>query len=132
MESWLTDAAEKVEVARLFTCLLVLLLTTLLAAISAGFSVFIHFLMEDNPLGKWYGGILMRMPEWIAKPLGECVFCSGSWQFLAFSYLLFDINLWVCFLGLGVNHLAITLLMRWWMKAMATMNSTSTSQNTKA
>lgn len=118
------------EVAELFTFLMVLLLTTLLAVISACFSIFIHFLMEDNPLGRWYSGILMKLPQNIAKPLGECVFCSGGWQYLFFSYLIFDINLWVCFLGLGVNHIATTILIMKWKRWMHTLTFMQESQNT--
>jgi hypothetical protein len=108
-----------VEGARSWYCLVTVFQTLLIAIVSAALSVFIDYLLEEHPLGKYYAGILTRMPPNLAKPLGECIFCSGAWLYLATAFFVVKIPLLICFLGLGINHLAILVLLyksRYWTK----------------
>jgi hypothetical protein len=87
-----------------------LLLMTLVAISTASLSLFIDYLMEHHPLGQLYLQQIQRLPENIAKPLGECVYCSGAWQYLFLSYFVFNQEILICLIGLGINHVALTLL----------------------
>ena len=100
-----------VEGARSWNCLLTLCQILLVAIISAALSVFGDYLLDEHPVGKWYGGILTKMPSNLAKPLGECVFCSGFWVYLAISLFVIKTPLIICLIGSGANHLAILYLL---------------------
>jgi hypothetical protein len=95
-----------------------LLLLTLVALISATFSLFMDYFLEDHPLGQWYLSQIQRLPMNWAKPLGECPFCSGAWQFLAISWLMFDYPFYLCSIFLGVNHMLLLLFNKWQKKAL--------------
>lgn len=95
-----------------------LLLLTLVALISATFSLFMDYFLEDHPLGQWYLSQIQRLPMNWAKPLGECPFCSGAWQFLLISYVMFDYPFHLCSIFLGVNHMLLLLLNRWQKKLL--------------
>lgn len=103
--------AVRVEVAELSTFLLTIEILILTAAISAAFSVFFAYLLEHHPLGRRFAGILTTLPEWIAKPLGECVYCSGTWHYLFIGFFLIKIPFLLCCVGFGVNYLAIHLFL---------------------
>lgn len=89
-----------------------LLLLTLVALISATFSLFMDYFLEDHPLGQWYLSQIQKLPMNWAKPLGECPFCSGAWQFLLISWVMFDYPFYLCSIFLGVNHMLLLLLNR--------------------
>lgn len=95
-----------------------LLLLTLVALISATFSLFMDYFLEDHPLGQWYLSQIQRLPMNWAKPLGECPFCSGAWQFLLISWVIFDYPFYLCSIFLGVNHMLLLLLNRWQKKLL--------------
>ena len=95
-----------------------LLMLLLIAALSASFSLFLDYLLEDHPLGQWYLSQIQRLPMNWAKPLGECPFCSGAWQYLVISYLIFNYPFYLCLIFLGANHLCLLLLNRWQKKLL--------------
>jgi hypothetical protein len=95
-----------------------LLTLLLIALISATFSLFLDYLLEDHPLGQWYLSQIQKLPTHWAKPLGECPFCSGAWQFLVISCLIFDYPFYLCSIFLGANHLCLLLLNRWQKKLL--------------
>jgi hypothetical protein len=81
-----------------------------ISILSAMLSLFFDYLMDNMPPFQWYLSQLSQLPENIAKPLGECLFCSGAWQYLFISIFLFNQPLWLSIFGLGINHLALKLL----------------------
>ena len=88
-----------------------LLCQAMIAMMSAMLSYFFNFLMEDHPVGRWYLSQLQRLPEVMAKPLGECPYCSAPWQYLAINFLFIsDTDWFICFLGLGLNFATIRFL----------------------
>lgn len=97
------------EAVALLSCLSLLNLM-LIALISAAFSLFLDYLLEDHPLGQWYLFQIQKLPTLWAKPLGECPYCSGAWQFLVISCLIFNQPFYLCSIFLGVNHLFLLLL----------------------
>jgi hypothetical protein len=90
-----------------------LLKLLLISALSASFSLFLDYLLEDHPLGQWYLSQIQKLPTHWAKPLGECPFCSGAWQFLVISWLMFDYPFYLCSIFLGANHLLLLLFNKW-------------------
>jgi hypothetical protein len=92
--------------------LMTISLLILSGVLSSTFSIFIQFLLEDHPIGRWYVGMLNQLPTYIAKPLGECLFCSGSWQYLCISYFIFNISIVLCLIGLGVNYIVTLYLVQ--------------------
>jgi hypothetical protein len=88
-----------------------LLCQAMIAMMSAMLSYLFNFLMEDHPVGRWYLCQLQRLPEVMAKPLGECPYCSAPWQYLAINFLfIYDTDWFLCFLGLGLNFATIRFL----------------------
>jgi hypothetical protein len=90
----------------------------LIAFLSAGFSLFLDYFLEDHPLGQWYLLQIQKLPTFWAKPLGECPFCSGAWQFLVISCLIFNYPFYLCSIYLGANHLCLLLLNKWQKKLL--------------
>jgi hypothetical protein len=82
-----------------------LLSLMLMAFLMACLSWFLNHLLDDHPIGKSYLLWLQSLPENLAKPLGECVYCSGAWQFLFVTFFIFKYPLFLCLIGLGLNHL---------------------------
>jgi len=95
-----------------------LLMLLLIAALSASFSLFLDYLLGDHLIGQWYLYQIQRLPTYLAKPLGECPFCSGAWQFLAISWLYFDYPFLLCSIYLGANHMMLLLLNKWQKKLL--------------
>ena len=87
-----------------------LLFLTLIAILSAFLSLFIDHLLDDHPFGQSYLSQIQKLPVNIAKPLGECVYCSGAWQFLIISIFIFNQSVWLSIFGLGLNHVTLKLL----------------------
>jgi hypothetical protein len=81
-----------------------------IAILSAMLSLFLDYLMDNMPPFQWYLKQLQELPENIAKPLGECLFCSGAWQYLIISIFLFNQPIWLSIFGLGLNHMSLKLL----------------------
>ena len=82
----------------------------MIAILSAMLSYFLNYLMEDHPVGRWYLSQLQTLPVNLAKPLGECPYCSAGWQYLAISIIGFDSPFPICFLFLGLNFFVIRKL----------------------
>jgi hypothetical protein len=95
-----------------------LALLMLIALISATFSLFMDYFLEDHPLGQWYLSQIQKLPMNWAKPLGECPFCSGAWQFLLISWIMFDYPFYLCLVFLGINHILLLLLNKWQKKLL--------------
>jgi hypothetical protein len=95
-----------------------LLKLLLISALSASFSLFLDYFLEDHPLGQWYLSQIQKLPTLWAKPLGECPFCSGAWQFLVISCLIFNYPFYLCSIYLGANHLCLLLLNKWQKKLL--------------
>lgn len=93
-----------------YLMILTLICQAAVSVVSAMLSYFLNFLMEDHPVGRWYLSQLQRLPVNIAKPLGECPYCSAGWQYLAISFFIFDSSLTLCFLFLGLNFFVIRKL----------------------
>jgi hypothetical protein len=89
----------------------VLLSLILVSALSAMLSLFMDHFLEDHPVGKQYLSLIQRLPTEIAKPIGECVICSGAWQYLFMAYFVFEFPFYLCLIGLGANHLFIKLIL---------------------
>jgi hypothetical protein len=88
-----------------------LLCQAMIAMMSAMLSYLFNYLMEDHPVGQWYLCQLQRLPVNLAKPLGECPYCSAPWQYLAINFLFIsDTDWFLCFLGLGLNFATIRFL----------------------
>jgi len=98
------------EAAASFHSISSLMTLMLIALICAAFSLFLDYLLEDHPLGQWYLSQLQKLPTFWAKPLGECPYCSGAWQYLVISCLMFDYPFYLCSIYLGLNHLFLLLL----------------------
>jgi len=81
-----------------------------IAILSAMLSLFFDYLMDNMPPFQWYLKQLQELPVNIAKPLGECLFCSGAWQYLFISIFFFNQPLWLSIFGLGINHVSLKLL----------------------
>jgi hypothetical protein len=81
-----------------------------IAILSAMLSLFLDYLMDNMPPFQWYLKQLQELPVNIAKPLGECLFCSGAWQYLIISIFFFNQPLWLSIFGLGINHVSLKLL----------------------
>ena len=90
-----------------------LLFLLLLAILNAAFSCFLDYLLEDHPAGIWYLKQIQKLPIAWAKPLGECPYCSGAWQWLIVSFLIFDYPIYLCLIFLGANHFSLLLLHKW-------------------
>ncbi len=98
------------EAAVSFHSISSLMTLMLIALICAAFSLFLDYLLEDHPVGQWYLSQLQKLPTFWAKPLGECPYCSGAWQYLVISCLMFDYPFYLCSIFLGLNHLFLLLL----------------------
>lgn len=83
---------------------------TTVAFLMACFSWFLNHLMDEHPVGQWYMSKIQNLPEILARPLGECVYCSGAWQFLFASYFIFQFDFILCLIGLGISHLLIRVV----------------------
>ena len=81
-----------------------------IAILSAMLSLFLDYLLDNMPPFQWYLRQLEQLPVNIAKPLGECLFCSGAWQYLFLSIFLFNQPVWLSIFGLGINHVSLKLL----------------------
>ncbi len=84
-----------------------LCLMSIIAISSGFFSLFMDYLLDNHPLWRYYLKWIQTLPESIAKPLGECVICSGAWHYLFISYFYFDLSPVLCLIGLGVNFVVI-------------------------
>ena len=93
-----------------FPMILTLMCQAVIATMSAMLSYFFNFLMEDHPVGRWYLCRLQRLPVNLAKPLGECPYCSAGWQYMAISFFGFDSPFLLCFLFLGLNFWVVRKL----------------------
>lgn len=109
MMNSLLPVVASAEAVALSSCLSLLTLT-MIALISAAFSLFLDYLMDDHPVGQWYLFQIQKLPTLWAKPLGECPYCSGAWQFLVISCLIFNQPFYLCSIFLGANHLFLLLL----------------------
>ncbi len=83
------------------------------AMLTASFSLFLDYVLDHHPIGRWYLSQIQKLPENIAKPIGECVFCTGAWIFILSAFFIFNLPAWVCFLGVGANHLLLLFLTNW-------------------
>jgi hypothetical protein len=110
-------SAEAVALSQFHT-LPSLLTLMLIAAICAAFSLFLDYFLEDHPLGQWYLCQLQKLPTLWSKPLGECPFCSGAWQYLIISFFMFDYPIYLCLIFLGANHMSLLLLNKWQKKLL--------------
>ena len=81
----------------------------LLSLMTAALSSFIDYCLDHHPIGIWYLRWLKSLPENIAKPLGECIYCSGSWLHLGIVFLVSDYSLCDSLISLGANHLFLRL-----------------------
>lgn len=112
------EVSAEVAASLSFQTIQSLLKLLLISALSASFSLFLDYFLEDHPLGQWYLSQIQKLPTLWAKPLGECPFCSGAWQFLVISCLIFNYPFYLCLIYLGANHLCLLLLNRWQKKLL--------------
>jgi hypothetical protein len=112
------EASAEVAASLSYQTIQSLLKLLLISALSASFSLFLDYFLEDHPLGQWYLSQIQKLPTLWAKPLGECPFCSGAWQFLVISCLIFDYPFYLCLIYLGANHLCLLLLNKWQKKLL--------------
>ena len=52
---------------------------TLWAGINACLSLTFHHFCEEEMIFFKYQKLLKKLPAWIAKPLGRCIFCHNVW-----------------------------------------------------
>jgi hypothetical protein len=82
----------------------------MVAATSSLLSYFLNYLLDNHPLGQFYLSQIQKLPENIAKVAGECLLCSGAWQYLILAFFYFELPLPICLIGLGANHAFLRLL----------------------
>lgn len=116
--SQVVEASAEVVASSSYHTIASLLTLMLIAAISATFSLFMDYFLEDHPLGQWYLSQIQKLPTFWAKPLGECPFCSGAWQFLLIGCIMFDYPFYLCSIFLGANHIMLLLLNKWQKKLL--------------
>jgi hypothetical protein len=116
--SQVVEASAEVVASSNYHTIASLLTLMLIAAISAAFSLFMDYFLEDHPLGQWYLSQIQKLPTFWAKPLGECPFCSGAWQFLLIGCIMFDYPFYLCSIFLGANHIMLLLLNKWQKKLL--------------
>ena len=81
-----------------------------IAATASLLSYFLNYLLDNHPIGQWYLSQIQQWPENIAKVAGECLYCSGAWQYLLLAFLYFELPLPICLIGLGANHAFLKIL----------------------
>lgn len=93
----------------------VLILITLL---TASLSHFFQKCQEEDMIFYKYSLLLDRLPDYLAAPLGACVYCNGTWVYII-TYLIYGIFIspteliilaFFGFLGLGLNYVWIEIL----------------------
>jgi hypothetical protein len=87
---------------------------------TASLSVFFDMCMQEGMILYRYYRNIEKFPAWIFKPLGGCVYCSGTWIFIC-TYLIIAKNVFPIefvslavfgILGIGLNHVFIKLIER--------------------
>lgn len=79
---------------------------------TASLSSFLDMCMEAGMILNWYYKLIERLPEYLFKPLGGCIYCFSTWVYIlvfAFSQELPPTkqNILGLFLGLGINYIFI-------------------------
>ena len=65
------------------------------AILSAAFSLLYNYIIAEGEILEFLGKAIDKLPKWIGKPLGGCIFCQNFWTTLigalAVVYLLNDL-----------------------------------------
>lgn len=77
---------------------------------SASLSYFLDMCFEENMIFHWYYKLIERLPEYLFKPLGGCIYCFGSWIFLILYTCLIAKFSGLIVLGIGFNYVFIKAL----------------------
>jgi hypothetical protein len=94
------------------------------AFLTATFTRWLDFVLNSHPLGRKYMAQVLRLARkvmvlyhgrdkynhtmWIAKPLGYCLYCFGTW-IVIFAGLIFQNSFYEVLAIIGINH--------FWLKA---------------
>jgi hypothetical protein len=79
---------------------------------TASLSIFFDMCLQEGMIFYRYYKNIERLPVWIFKPLGGCVYCSGTWIFLiVYSCLIAEFSALIV-LGIGINHVFIKAIER--------------------
>ncbi len=89
----------------------------ILAVFTAGLSLAFNMFLKPNMIFNWYAILLVKLEQTgklgykLAKPLGLCPYCHGTWVGIAtYVYQYFsNFNLVYLFLFIGVNWLFIRI-----------------------
>lgn len=76
---------------------------------TALFTVFLMFCMEKGNIFGWWQWHLTRMPEWLAKPLGACAYCIGSWMCLCYCFFM-GVDWRMLPICLGINYIVLRII----------------------
>lgn len=56
--------------------------------------VFTEILLSPGMILSWYAKLLDKLPEWLAHPLGSCIYCfAGQLALWAYPFYFKDYNL---------------------------------------
>ena len=82
----------------------VLIQSLTLGLISSSFSLFLSFCYGRGELFSFWGLLLSKMPTYLAKPLGSCVYCQSTW--IALCLCLCYANSPLVYMGaIGLNYI---------------------------
>ena len=76
----------------------------------ACFSLFLEFCFQDGEILGWYYALIFKMPVFIAKPIGFCIYCTNFWLCTGLYLGNFEFSLIHFFILIGVSHVSIKYL----------------------
>lgn len=80
-----------------------------IAITAALLTVFLDFCMNEGNILSWYYRLILKLPDWLNKPLGTCIYCFGTWVYIGLYEYVGKFDLLLFILGLGVQFIAIKL-----------------------
>ena len=94
-----------IQLIDLTTMLLLFLLGTSIAMLSHAFQKY----MQPNHIFNWYYNWLSKLPKYIAKPLGLCVYCNSVWITIIFFFIYFKPSFNI-FLLIGITWFFVDII----------------------
>lgn len=68
------------------------IISCILLGISTGlFEMFFQRIMHPGMIFHWYLKLISKVPKWLAKPLGYCHICNGTWMMILVSVYFGDL-----------------------------------------
>jgi len=94
-----------IQLIDLTTMLLLFLLGASIAMLSHAFQKY----MEPQHIFNWYQNLLFKIPRYIAKPLGLCVYCNSVWITIIFFFIYFKPSFNI-FLLIGITYYFVDII----------------------